>query len=218
MRVPKVSMAGRQCQIGDGMTMTLSTRIAGLLITLAVILGCARRQETVSASPPPPSEPPARAAVAPSQATPQADSLSWLVADSATKTVGLTLVVTRPAGAASALINGYRAGKVRIIVPVDWTVRWNWRNADSGSPHSLVVMVQREKIPLEGGRPAFSNAMTKGVIDGLASAQTDQTTFEAEEAGWYWLLCGVPSHALEGEWLELRVDPEVKMARAETRG
>jgi hypothetical protein len=79
-------------------------------------------------------------------------------------------------------------------------------------------MVQREKIPLEGGRPAFSNAMTRMVTTGLAPGQTDQATFEADEAGWYWLLCGVPPHGLQGEWLELRVDPEAKTAGVEEKG
>jgi hypothetical protein len=72
-------------------------------------------------------------------------------------------------------------------------------------------MVQREKIPLEGGRAAFSNAMTRSVLEGLRPGQGDQSTFVAEEAGWYWLLCGVPGHAIKGEWLELRVDPDVKL-------
>jgi Sulfocyanin (SoxE) domain len=107
-------------------------------------------------------------------------------------------------------INGYRNGEARVVVPLGWTVTWNWRNADSSAAHSLVVMVQREKIPLEGGRPAFSNAMTRMVTQGLDNGQTDQSTFQAEEAGWYWLLCGVPSHALNGEWIELRVDPDAK--------
>jgi len=73
-------------------------------------------------------------------------------------------------------------------------------------------MTQREKIPLEGGRSAFSNAMSREVTAGLPPGGTDQTTFQADEAGWYWLLCGVPNHALSGEWIELRVDPEAKTA------
>ena len=140
-----------------------------------------------------------------------------LVVDSTGKAASLELVVTRKSGAPSALINGYRAGGARIIVPVGWTVKWNYRSADSTTPHSLVVMVQREKIPLEGGRPSFSNAMTRMVTEGLRPGQSDQSTFEAEEAGWYWMMCGVPGHALEGEWLELRVDPAAKTAKVEIK-
>lgn len=139
------------------------------------------------------------------------DSPSWLVVDSAGRTVRLTLEVTDPAGAPSALINGYRAGEARIVVPLGWTAKWDWRSADSTAPHSLVVMVQREKVPLEGGRPSFSNAMSRMVTEGLRPGQSDQTTFVADEAGWYWMLCGVPGHAIKGEWLELRVDPEARL-------
>jgi len=128
--------------------------------------------------------------------------------DSAERTVTLSLVVTKPAGSPSALISGYRSGQAQIEVPVHWTVKWNWRNDDPGAVHSLVVMTQREKVPLEGGRASFSNAMSRSVTEGLATGQSDQTTFEAEEAGWYWLMCGVPNHALNGEWLELRVSPD----------
>jgi hypothetical protein len=142
---------------------------------------------------------------------PTSDVPAWLVVDSAARAVTLELEVTVKPGAQSALINGYRAGEARIIVPLGWTVKWNWRSVDTAAPHSLAVMVQREKIPLEGGRAAFSNAMTRMVTEGLAAGQTDQSTFVAEEAGWYWMLCGVPGHAISGEWLELRVDPEARL-------
>jgi hypothetical protein len=148
---------------------------------------------------------------------PSSDSIPWLVADRVAKAAELSIEVTRPPGAASALLNGHRRGEARVIIPLGWTVRWTWRNADSSSRHSLVVMAEREKVPLEGGRPAFSNAMTRMVVEGLPPGQTDQTNFEAEEAGWYWFLCGVPSHALQGEWLELRVDPEAATAAVKVK-
>ena len=137
---------------------------------------------------------------------------AWITIDSTQRTVTLSLETTAGAPGASALIDGYRNGEARLVVPLGWTVKWNWRNADSTSRHSLVVMTQREKIPLEGGRAAFSNAMSREVTTGLPAGGTDQTTFQADEAGWYWLLCGVPNHALSGEWIELRVDPEAKTA------
>ncbi|MGN6393025.1 MAG: sulfocyanin-like copper-binding protein [Gemmatimonadales bacterium] len=142
---------------------------------------------------------------APASATP-----SWFAADDAARTVTIALQVTRgPDGVA---INGAREGGMQIVVPLGWSVHWDWRNADSTSPHSLVAMVEREKLPMEGGHPAFSNAMTRMVSVGLAAGQGDRTTFTAEEAGWYWLLCGVPEHAIAGEYLGLRIDPEAKTA------
>ncbi len=137
---------------------------------------------------------------------------SWLVADSAARTATITLEVTAPAGSPSALLNGSREGGAQIVVPLRWTVVWDWRSADSTGKHSLVVMAEREKLPTEGGRPAFTNAMSRSLTAGLAAGQSDRTTFEAEESGWYWLLCGVPGHALAGEWIGLRIDPEAKTA------
>ena len=197
------------------MAIPRSTRAAAVAVS-ALLAGCSGSRPAAAA--PPVAQPQADTALTAAVTKESvADSFPWLVADSAARVVTLDLEATARAGAGSALINGYRSGELRIIVPVGWTVRWNWRSSDASAPHSLVVMVQREKVPLEGGRPSFSNAMTRSVTEGLRPGQTDQSTFVAEEAGWYWMMCGVPSHALNGEWLELRVDPESKTARAEVK-
>lgn len=137
---------------------------------------------------------------------------AWMVADSAARTVSLTLETTGSAAGSSALINGYRSGGIQIVVPRDWTVTWHWRSSDSTAPHSLVLMAEREKLPLQGDRPALQNAMTRMATAGLKAGQTDVTTFTADEAGWYWLLCGVPGHAVAGEWIGVRVDPDARTA------
>ena len=151
----------------------------------------------------------AAAALAPG-ALAQAPAPPWIAVDSAARTVTIALEVTHPGGAPSALLNGLREGAAQVVVPLGWTVVWDWRNGDSTAPHSLVVMQEREKLPTEGGRPVFTNAMTKSLADGLAAGGTDHTSFEADQVGWYWLLCGVPSHALQGEWLGLKVDADAK--------
>jgi uncharacterized cupredoxin-like copper-binding protein len=158
--------------------------------------------------------PPFAAAQSPSTASSEA---GWLVADSAKRTVRLVLEVTAPAGAPSALINGHRAGEVQVVVPLNWTVQWDWHSADSTSPHSLVVMAEREKLPTEGGHAVFTNAMTRMVTAGLHPGQADRTTFTADQPGWYWLLCGVPGHAIQGEYLGLRVDPDAKTASLKSK-
>ncbi len=166
----------------------LSTRTGLALLGLAPIVSVAHAQSTQS----------------------QADRVSWLTSDSASRTVTLHLDVTPPGGGPSALISGQRAGSAQVVVPLNWTVQWEWRSADSSATHSLVVMTEREKLPMQGGRPAFDNAMTKMVEAGLPAGQIDRTTFTADQAGWYWILCGVPGHAIAGEYIGLRVDPEAK--------
>jgi hypothetical protein len=177
---------------------------------LSAVVACSGRSQAAASDPAAAPSSPAPAA-APATPPDTAASPPWMVVDSVAKEVTLMLEVTAPPGAPSALINGYRAGEARLVVPLGWTVTWDWRSADSAAPHSLLVMLQREKIPLEGGRAAFSNAMTRMVVEGLRAGQRDQSSFVADEAGWYWVLCGVPGHAIKGEWLELRVDAEARL-------
>ena len=165
---------------------------AGSFLALALSAGCASAQTSAN--------------------VPAPASLQWVVADSAARTVTIALQVTPAPDGGAALINAHRNGGLQVVVPLNWTVQWDWRSADSTAPHSLVVMVEREKLPAEGGRAAFTNAMTRMVTAGLQPGQGDRTTFTADEAGWYWLLCGVPSHALAGEYIGLRVDPDARTA------
>src|ERR671921_359367 len=92
----------------------------------AALLACSPREQAAATPPPAASEPVPAASTDSSRAT--ADSFPWLVVDTAARTATLELVVSRKTGAPSALINGYRAGEARIIIPVGWTVKWNWRS------------------------------------------------------------------------------------------
>jgi hypothetical protein len=180
-----------------------------MVAALATLVACAGGSQTQ-----PPTQKPSRTDAAPAAAPAPArePATDWLTNDSPNRTATISLEVRRAPGAPSASINGYRAGEARVIVPLGWTVKWEWRNTDSTTLHSLVIMTQREKIPLEGGHPAFINAMTRMLTGGLPVGQTDQTNFQADEAGWFWIMCGVPEHAVNGEWVELRVDPEATSA------
>src|SRR5882672_9287349 len=104
----------------------------------------------------------------------------WVQADSAGRTVSLTLETTPSTDSGTGLINGHHAGDIQLVVPLGWTVRWSWRNGDTTAPHSLVVMAEREKLPLEGGRAALDNAMSRMVTAGLKPGRTDQTSFVAD--------------------------------------
>lgn len=130
----------------------------------------------------------------------------WVAVDSATRTVRLSLEA-RPGGPDGiATLNGLHHGAIQLVVPLDWVIKWTWVNRDSLQRHSLVVMAEREKLPTEGGHPALDNAMSRAVTTGLKPGQTDLTTFRADQAGWYWILCGVPGHAIRGEWIGLKID------------
>lgn len=132
---------------------------------------------------------------------------AWVSVDSAGRTASLTLEAVPGGPDGGATLSGMHHGGVQLVVPLGWTVKWTWTNRDSSQSHSLVVMAEREKLPSEGGRPALENALSRAVLTGLKPGQRDLATFVAEPAGWYWVLCGVPSHAIGGEWIGLKVDP-----------
>jgi len=138
-----------------------------------------------------------------------ADSLpGWVTVDPGAKTARLSLEVRPGEPGGTATLNGHHHGNIQIVIPLNWTVQWSWLNRDSSENHSLVVMLEREKIPTEGGRPGLENAMSRAVTAGLKPGQRDVTAFVADQAGWYWMLCGVSGHALRGEWIGLKVDRE----------
>ncbi|HEY7683157.1 MAG TPA: sulfocyanin-like copper-binding protein [Gemmatimonadales bacterium] len=141
---------------------------------------------------------------------------AWVVVDSAGRAIALTLEAL-PGGPEGATLNGHHHGDVQLVVPLNWTVKWNWANRDTVQNHSLVVMTEREKLPGEGGSPALENARSRAVLTGLKPGQQDVTTFLADQAGWYWILCGVPGHALRGEWIGLKVDREATAPRLVTK-
>jgi hypothetical protein len=130
----------------------------------------------------------------------------WISVDSAGKSLTLSLRAQAGGPEGIATLNGYHHGNAQLVVPAGWTVHWQWVNADTGQNHSLVLMAEREKLPLQGGQPALDNALSRAVVKGIPPGQKDVTTFVADQPGWYWLLCGVPGHALRGEWIGLKVD------------
>jgi len=142
----------------------------------------------------------------------------WIHSDPAAKSVLLDLTVTHPAGAPSAVISGEHDGSIQVIVPRAWTIKWHWVNEDSAASHSLVVVAEREKLPQQGGQAVFTNAMTRAVLPGLATGRTDDTSFEAEDGGWFWVICGVPGHAIAGEWISLRIDPSAADVAVKKKG
>ncbi len=138
----------------------------------------------------------------------------WVQPDSTAHAVELALEMRGGGPEGIATINGFHHGDHELVVPLGWTVRWTWVNRDS-TAHSLVLMAEREKLPAQGGAPALENALTRSVLQGVKPGQQDRTSFVANQAGWYWLLCGVAAHAIRGEWIRFRVDgaarlPEVR--------
>lgn len=107
--------------------------------------------------------------------------------------------------------NGYHHGNATYVVPVGWEVEVTYETLDANVPHSAAVVETREEIPKSGSdvRLAFPGASTPSFTSGLSSTRGTVTfDFRADEAGRYWIFCGVAGHAAGGMWIWLEVSED----------
>lgn len=104
--------------------------------------------------------------------------------------------------------DGYHHGGATVVVPRGWRVEVTYQTLDANVPHSAAVVETRDEIPASGDgvRLAFPGASTPSFTSGLTSTRDPvQFAFRADEAGRYWIFCGVPGHAVGGMWIWLEV-------------
>ena len=117
----------------------------------------------------------------------------------ASHTAEVTITANKTASGGFAF-NGYQRGGMTITVPVGWQVLVHFENADTVT-HSLAVLASGAHTQVTpASSPAFSGATTPSFSAGLPKGPQQTFTFEASKAGTYELVCGVPGHAISGQW------------------
>jgi FtsP/CotA-like multicopper oxidase with cupredoxin domain len=101
--------------------------------------------------------------------------------------------------------NGVRRGGRVLTVPVGWRIVIEFTNRDAELPHSVMVVAGAEPIPEQLPPPAFAQAQTVKIDEGLLDGDSDEIRFLADRAGRYLIACGVLGHAQQGQWLVLDV-------------
>lgn len=104
-------------------------------------------------------------------------------------------------------LNGAQRGERTLTVPVGWRVGIEFTNRDAELPHSATIVAGFEPIPEQLPLPAFPNARTDKVDEGLLEGDSDVISFVADRAGRYLIACGVLGHAQRGQWIVLQVSP-----------
>jgi sulfocyanin len=123
----------------------------------------------------------------------------WMKVDAKDKTVQLKIDMGEPNKAGGFNFNGYAHGHMTVTVPEGWTVKVKADNVGNIS-HSLEIVPAQSKPPMQGIKPAFANADTSDLKTGIKPDHDGSFTFKADKAGQYWMMCGVPGHALGGMW------------------
>ena len=147
-----------------------------------------------------------RALAAQSASPPRIDS-TWLAADVPTKTVQFQLIAGYSGLNGALNFNGFGDGGLTLTVPAGWHVVLHFSNHDGMLPHSA-MMIPDGPVPTLTGTtsPAFSQAVTLKLQEGLTSTEQDDLKFVADTAGSYLIICGVPGHAAAGMWIRLKVE------------
>lgn len=117
----------------------------------------------------------------------------------AAHTAEVTIVANKTASGGFAF-NGYQRGGMTVTVPAGWEIVVHFENADATN-HSVAVAASGGHTQVTPpSSPAFAGAMSGNFSSGLAKGQTQTFTFEASKAGTYEFVCGVPGHAISGQW------------------
>lgn len=128
-----------------------------------------------------------------------ANAPKWMSIDHASKTVSLGIDMGSPKVQGGFNFEGYAQGHMTITVPVGWKVKIKADNIGNLT-HSLEIVPAQKKAPVQAIQPAFAHAEIQDVSNGIAPNKSGSIQFVANKVGEYWMICGVPGHALGGMW------------------
>lgn len=129
----------------------------------------------------------------------------YLSFNPAARTVWLNLIAGLDGGNGSLNFNGGFEGAHTLIVPAGWRVELRFQNRDRELSHSAIVVKAVDPIPMLAPPPAFPNAFTLSLENGIVEGREDVVRFSADTEGRYAILCAVPGHGQSGMWMRLEV-------------
>ena len=136
---------------------------------------------------------------------------SWMAVDAAHTSVSFTVEAADGGANGTLNFNGYGNGQLTVTVPAGWHVHIDFFNTGAGAlPHSLEVIREVAKVPIQGIDPAIPKATTRDLIDGVPPQQKDAFDFTAQPPGKYLWFCGVPTHGYSGMWTRFVVSASTR--------
>jgi hypothetical protein len=142
-------------------------------------------------------------------ARPQArpPAIDYLTMGAAKNTFNAKLNAAQGAAGGGLNFNGYNRGGMTMTVPEGATVEVTFRNVAVQSPHSAIITSIAGIKQVTGQKPAFRGSLTARPQAGITSG-TQYFSFVASKQGRYALICGVPGHAIGGQWNYFVVGPK----------
>ncbi len=119
---------------------------------------------------------------------------NWLIADSSTKSVKLTLIASYNSDNAGFNFNGYDSGKMIVSVPDGWQVMIDCQNHGNANHSCAIVKGAGDQTP------AFPGSATPDPTQGAPNGSSQTSTFQTANPGTYRISCLVPGHDGAGMW------------------
>jgi len=151
---------------------------------------------------------------------PLAAAQTYVTNQAAQKSAILAVVASSDNTNGGLNFNGGVRGNKTFVVPLGWKVELRFRN-NGMAPHSVIVL-KDGPLPssITPALAAFSGAAGKNLTQGFgmgmsgtnANAPDDILRFTANKAGKYIIACGVPGHAMAGQYIGLEISNTAKEA------
>jgi len=144
-----------------------------------------------------------------------ASAANYVASNAVSKTA--TIMVDANQGTVNGGLNFNGAAKATksFTIPAGWNVVMKFKNMGA-IPHSAVVVKgTTPPATVTEKSAAFPGASTKMPMQGMGMNAAESVKFKATTAGSYLIICGVPGHALGGQYLGLKVVAGAKTASYE---
>ena len=146
----------------------------------------------------------ARAQQGPPAGAPGVDP-AWLTINAKKKQVQFQLIASLTPANGGLNFNGYHHGGLTLSVPRGWKVVLAFRNNDSTVAHSAEVIPAMDSFPDAPTQPAFGQAFTVRLNDGIAAQGSDTVRFEVDRVGSFVISSPAAGQAKQGMWIRLQV-------------
>ena len=134
---------------------------------------------------------------------------SWITSDPVGKSVVIDLVAGWNGNGMFSNYNGYHHGALTLLVPIGWTVTIDFRNRDATGPHSMLVTAPFSEVEMQlqlsERNAVVAGAYSERPTKGQKAGEGDRIRFTADQAGLYYVACGVPAHLMAGMYVKLEV-------------
>lgn len=141
-----------------------------------------------------------------------ASAASYVTSTAASKTATIVVDASQGNVGGGLNFNGVQKAAKSFTIPAGWNVVMRFKNLGPIGHSAVVVKGSTPPVSVTEKSAAFPGATTTMVMQGLGQNMTDTVKFKASTAGDYLIVCGVPGHALGGQYLGLKVVAGAKAA------